>query len=213
MRGYTKIWIRLLLHRNEKVRISCAYLFRIRRGNKYLLIKGKKIEQYQPVGGVYKTFNSFEEIANGLDVQVERESTFFENRDLRVFVPGKNVLKFIKWFKTGKNRENNVIREFNEELVEPGFLPKESLTDARFEFIKQADCRLGYSNAFRCKEILIHDIYEVSFSKDIYWEELEKSVNKSNKQLILVLESDIEREAININGIEVKIGAHSKNVL
>nr|WP_241158244.1 hypothetical protein [Adlercreutzia sp. ZJ138] len=35
--------------------MSAAYLFRIKVGGKYLLIRGNRIkDQYQPVGGVYK---------------------------------------------------------------------------------------------------------------------------------------------------------------
>lgn len=39
------------------IRISFAYLFRIKIGNKYLLIlNGRNTGKYQPVGGVYKIY-------------------------------------------------------------------------------------------------------------------------------------------------------------
>lgn len=43
-----------ILFKNEEIRVSAAYLFRIKIENKYLLVKGNKISQYQPIGGVYK---------------------------------------------------------------------------------------------------------------------------------------------------------------
>lgn len=210
---YIRICLGLIGHRNEKIRISCAYLFRIKNGNRYLLIKGKKIDQYQPVGGVYKTYSSFGEIANKYEVSQERENFFYEQDDLRKYIPGKKVIKFIKWFNSGGNREFTVTREFCEELIKPGFLPQESLLDVKFEFIKQAECKLRYSKAFDCREILIHNIFEVSFSDQIFLDELIKSVTNSNDELIWASENDILREAINIDGTEMKIGAHAKEVI
>ena len=57
-----KILLQSLLRWNKKIRLSCAYLFQIKQDGKYLLIKGNRIEQYQPVGGVYKYYNSFNEV-------------------------------------------------------------------------------------------------------------------------------------------------------
>ncbi|MFR7650579.1 MAG: hypothetical protein ACLUYK_04905, partial [Eggerthella lenta] len=42
----------------KRIRISAAYLFRIKIDERYLLILGGNIDQYQPVGGVYKFFPS-----------------------------------------------------------------------------------------------------------------------------------------------------------
>ena len=210
---YIKIWAGLIAHRREKIRISCGYLFRLKYNNRYLLIKGRRINQYQPVGGVYKSFDSFRDVANRYEIVDEREHSFYEKYDLRIYLPGKNVIKFIRWFNTEKNREFTVTREFYEELIATRFLPQESLLDAKFEFIKQAECRLRYSNAFRCKEILIHNVFDVSFSNSVFLDKLIESVENSGNELIWASETDILREAVNIDGVEVKIGAHAKNVL
>lgn len=212
-KGYIKIWFGLLGHRKERIRFSCGYLFRIKMDNRYLLIKGKRIEQFQPIGGVYKYYSSFNDIKNSLNITEEQNSTFYEDGDLRVYVPGKNVLKFIRWFNSGKNREVNVTREFYEELIVPGYIPENAIIDAKFEFIKQAECKLGYSNAFRCKEVLIHNIYEVTFSDPTYLEKLNNVIDQGEKSLRFVSQSDIEREAVEVNGVENKIGAHAKNVV
>ena len=94
---YLKLSIALLFRRNERIRLSCAYLFRIKSGSKYLLIKGNRIDQYQPVGGVYKTYQSFQKTCNELGVTSEKEKSFYEKNDLRVYVLGKNVMRFIKY--------------------------------------------------------------------------------------------------------------------
>src|SRR5688572_11341028 len=38
----------------SRIRLSISYLFRIRAGDKYLLLKGRRFADYIPVGGVYK---------------------------------------------------------------------------------------------------------------------------------------------------------------
>ena len=54
--NYKRIWlfIQSVIHYNKDIRFSISYLYRIKIDDKYLLIKGSKIEQLQPVGGVYK---------------------------------------------------------------------------------------------------------------------------------------------------------------
>ena len=55
-----KIWSQSLIRWNKDIRLSCAYLFQIKQTNgRYLLIKGRRIDQYQPIGGVYKYHDSF----------------------------------------------------------------------------------------------------------------------------------------------------------
>lgn len=111
-----KIWFQSILRRNKKIRVSCAYLFQIKQDGKYLLIQGNRIDQYQPVGGVYKYYNSFKEVKSKLELKDESESHFYENGDLRLITKGKYLVKFIDWFETRKNREITVIRELFEEL-------------------------------------------------------------------------------------------------
>lgn len=135
-RKYIKIWI-MKNFKSKKIRISAAYLFRIVIDNKYLLVKNPKISnQYQPIGGVYKYFSSFSKIYNEYEITTEKNSLFFEEGDLRVYVKNNNVVKFIKWFKKGENREINVIREFVEEVVEKGILTLNSINEIEIEFIK-----------------------------------------------------------------------------
>ena len=75
--------------------MSCAYLFKIKQDGKYLLIKGNRIEQYQPVGGVYKYYNSFNGVKYKLELKDESKSHFYENRDLRLITTGRYLVKFL----------------------------------------------------------------------------------------------------------------------
>ncbi|WP_196808119.1 hypothetical protein [Leptotrichia sp. oral taxon 879] len=51
---------------------------KIKQNGKYLLIKGNQIEQYQPVSGVYKYYNSFNELKSKLKLKDESKSHFMK---------------------------------------------------------------------------------------------------------------------------------------
>ncbi len=92
-----KIWFQFLFRWNKNIRLSCAYLFQIKQDGKYLLIKGNRIEQYQPVGGVYKYYNSFNEVKSKLELEDESESHFYENGDLKLITKGRYLIKFLAY--------------------------------------------------------------------------------------------------------------------
>lgn len=53
----SKLWACFLastIYRYRHIRVSAAYIFKINIDGKYLLVKGRNIDQLQPVGGVYK---------------------------------------------------------------------------------------------------------------------------------------------------------------
>ena len=83
-----KIWYQSLLRWNKNIRLSCAYLFQIKHNDRYLLIKGKRIDQFQPVGGVYKYHNSFKRHKEKLELKDESEARFYEGGDLRLITKG-----------------------------------------------------------------------------------------------------------------------------
>ena len=120
----------------KKVRMSLSYLFSICIDNKYLLIKGGRVDQFQPLGGVFHYFDSFNEIKNRLNISDVTSSQFHDKNDLRIFVPGNNVLSVVDWFHSRKNRECTVTREFIEELVDTGVLEIQDLKEVQFEFKK-----------------------------------------------------------------------------
>lgn len=215
-RKYFGLWIstNVTKAREDQVRFSIAYLFRIKIDGKYLLVKNEKIaDQYQPVGGVYRNFDSFVDIANKLEVTDEKKENFRVPNDLRVYVQSKNVIKFLEWFKTRRNREVNVVREFIEEIIDKNILEIQNLRDIEFEFIRTYDSGLHYAEQFSSYEILLHDIFEVRLKSNDA-EKLKQYVDSSSDNyLILVEQTDILRKAVTIGGVDYKIGEQTINIL
>lgn len=216
-RKYFRLWISTNIGkaREKQVRFSLAYLFRIKIDGKYLLVENSKIaNQYQPIGGVYKKFASFDNIANELGVTYEKKTNFIVSDDLRVYVQSKNTIKFVKWFHTRKNREFNVIREFFEEIIDKNILEIQNLKDIEFEFIKTYDSGLHYTEQFGSYEILLHDIFEVRLKLNDVEEKLKQYIeSSSDNYLILVEQTDILRKAVTIGGVDYKIGEQTINIL
>lgn len=206
------LWSKKMIFWNKKVRFSIAYLYRIKIDNKYLLIKGGNIGQYQPVGGVYKYYKSFSDKIREYEICSESNKNFYEEGDLRFITKGKYILKIISWFNSGKNREINVDREFYEEIVTPGFLPEVAMKNMEVEFIKQTTPKMKYSTHFGMQEILIFNIFEARMSEEDL-SNLKLATEKYRGKLVLVESEDIEQECFDLNGKSIKIGAHSKNVL
>lgn len=213
---YLKLWINTNFGkaRKKQVRFSLAYLFRIKIEGKYLLVKNSKISnQYQPIGGVYKKFESFKTISDELGVTEEKKPNFRVPDDLRVYVQSKNTIKFVKWFHTRKNREFNVIREFFEEIIDKNILEVQNLKDIEFEFIKTYNSGLHYTEQFGSYEILLHDIFDVRI-KSHDAEKLKQYVDSSSDNyLILVEQTDIQRKTVTIGGVDYKIGEQTINIL
>ena len=175
-----------------------------------MLIKGNKIEQLQPVGGVYKFYDSFKNTFDSLELRSVHESAFYEKNDLRIYVRGKFLNKFLKWFETSKNRECTVDREFREELIETNYIDHSIMKDVKFEFLRRVNEGVHYSPHFKCKEILIFDIYDVILNEESE-NKIKQAVN-GNPNIMFVQYTDIEKECTDINGKSYKIGAHSKHI-
>lgn len=206
-----KISFDSLIHWNQKYRMSISYLFKIKIDNKYILIKGDRIDQYQPIGGVYKYYESFKDNFNKWGVQNENEESFYEKNDLRIYVKGKSLCKVIKWFETMKNREFSVDREFVEELIRTDILSDDALYNARFEFLCRQNSGVHVSQHFKCREVLIYDIIDVELRK----EDMDILVEKcqTGAPIILADYDSIDRECITIEGKSYKIGTHAKYIL
>lgn len=147
----------------SRVRISASYLYRIRVDGQYLLVKGKRFDQYQPVGGVYKTHTSSSGRRNDLKVLDDDLLTpdKVSEGDLRVRVPGRNLLSFVLWFEGERGRETDCWREFYEELVAPGILPHEFFRFVKYDRIERLYRPLRYSPWAKSKELLIADVLEL----------------------------------------------------
>ena len=147
----------------SRVRISASYLYRIRVDDKYLLVKGQRFDQFQPVGGVYKVHPSSSGRRRDLgvlddDLLVPDDVS---DGDLRVRVLGKNLLPFVRWFEEGRGRETDGWREFYEELIATDLLPREVFRVIKYDRIKRIYRPMQYSPWAASQELLIADILEL----------------------------------------------------
>ncbi|MEV5739908.1 hypothetical protein AB0L30_07600 [Microbispora rosea] len=150
-------------YRSSHIRISASYLFRIKIGNQYLLIKGKRFSQYQPIGGVYKVTPSAKATLNkigALDDNLVPIDEISEN-DLRIRIAAKNLVSFIRWFESGEARETSPWREFYEELIKSEILPSKDFPYIYHDYVRREFRPLRFSAYAQSLELLIADIYEL----------------------------------------------------
>lgn len=149
--------------RKKTVRLSVSYLFRIKVDEMYLLVRGKRWPQYQPVGGVYKVSPGAKAFMNEIgarDDDLVRVDTISRN-DLRIRIPGKNLFRFVRWFESGHSRESSPWREFYEELIKTGALPLSDFPFILADFIRRDIRKIRFSEYADSWELLIADIYEL----------------------------------------------------
>jgi len=202
-----KIYYQSLIRWNKNIRLSCAYLFRIRYNNKYLLIKGNRIDQYQPVGGVYKYYDSFNGLKENLELKDESESHFYENGDLRLVTIGKHLVKFLDWFDTKKNREITVIRELIEELEPSGISIENLIKQSQVEYLKTVKEPITFSTHFQMDELKIFEIFEVKIPKEILDDVLK------SEHYFSVKAEDIEKFCFTKDGLSKKISATARYIV
>jgi len=145
------------------VRLSVSYLFRIKIDNSYMLIKGRRWEHYQPVGGVYKASAGAKEMLDKIGardddlVPIDTVSL----HDLRIRIPATKLVPFVRWFESGHSRETSPWREFYEELIGPGILSSDDFPFILTDFIRREIRPIRFSPYAQSMEIFIADIYEL----------------------------------------------------
>lgn len=146
------------------VRISFAYLYRIKVGNKYLLVKNERgTEKYQPVGGVYKLErNEKIEVKNRYQVKDDDKISIDESsrEDYRLRIENKYLRKFMKRFDHEASREciNNLSREFKEELIDKSIVNWDRIS---YRYCGRHITELYWGGHFQCYELQLADIIEL----------------------------------------------------
>lgn len=162
-RRYLKLAVQSLRYWNESVRISASYLFRIEVDGRFLLVRGNRFPQFQPVGGVYKSTErgnpALRRIGAVDDSLIPFDSQL--EKDLRIRIKGKQLLPFLFWFESERGRERDPWREFHEELVAPGYLSLAAFPYISYEILQRRVNPLRYSHQAQCRELLIADIVEL----------------------------------------------------
>jgi hypothetical protein len=201
-------------YRKKHIRFSISYLYKIKVDDKYLLVRGNRLkDQFQPVGGVYKRHKSSDALFKKYKILDDEYMPIddISKDDLRILVPGINVLKFLKWFNSKEDRELSPEREFQEELVKPGIVSKKNFDKIDYEHLRTVETKIQYSEYFQCKEILIADIYEVNLN-DKQVKELRKLQTKSSKKFIWRDAQSIRKRGFNKEE-HVRISNSSKWIL
>ena len=197
----------------KNVYVSLSYLLRIKLNGseKYLLVKGSKIDQYQPVGGVYKL------VGNKCIIKewdAEPKSDMKNQKDLRFFVKAKHIPSIIKWFKSGNDREVGIWREFFEELVQTKIVSVKNFSTIKAEQIKTVEKVLVKENRFKDEtyHTLIYNIFSVELN-DKQAKELEKLMmnNSITDDYAFVNRDEIEKECFDDS--KKRIGQHTKHII
>jgi len=162
--GRIWLWLRCgTAYRNREIRFSVSYLFRIKLQDKYLLVKGNRINQFQPVGGAFKRYEESFPVLNKLGVLDDKHMPIdsVNAGDLRVRVKGRYVIPFIRWFESRQGREIDPWREFYEELVGPGIIDVKVFPYVSYRYIRTHQSPLRWSTHLQTYEILIAEVYEL----------------------------------------------------
>lgn len=208
-----KLFYLKYIQKEKLIRFSISYLFRIKLNGEYLLIKGNRIEQLQPIGGVYKYYDSFKKNIQDWDIKDDSGFPIDETskHDLRIRVPLQYVIKTIDWFKTKKNREYCVFRELYEELLSDEFFKDKNFNNLSIEYLKTNIKPITYSKYFKINEILIADIFELNLTKD--QEKILSDFIKVNNSFKVVSEDSIKRGSIDIDKKSYSIGEHTEKLI
>lgn len=182
-------------YRKKKLRLSISYLFKIKVYDKYLLVKGNRINQFQPVGGVYKYYDKA--FIEGLEFSEDSyiKSDEVSKNDLRIFIQGKYLIQFMRWFKKGIGRECSANREFFEELIEGNILPDDKFKVLNYKFVGRRTKGIYFDEFFKCHQILIADIFEF-IPSDEQQKVLMELSNKESQRYIWADEDVILRRGV-----------------
>ena len=156
------------INKEDYIRISFAYLYRINVNGSFLLVKnGRNILKYQPVGGAYKCTPEEKAVLTGKKYGVVDDDFIgideTSKDDYRMRVPARNLKKFVRRFIKTKLRENieDLSREFKEELIVSKILPKKHFKQIEYKFCGRHYTDLRFSTYNECYELLIADIVEL----------------------------------------------------
>lgn len=205
---------------NQYIRFSMSYQYIIKVQDKYLLVKNSNWNFYQHVGGKYKRFPQTQAILNKFDAQDDPKlsTSGLKKDDFAIYIPAKNAISFLDWFKAGEDREISHWREFQEELLDGekgNILSKENFAFVNYVKIDSVRTPVKKSTVFKCWEILQYDVLVLipAHSQEIELKELlKKGDTKDYKWADLEL---INNDGFNVHSkkTEYKIGEHTKWVI
>lgn len=130
-----------------------------------------------------------------------------------MFVPAKNLRKFVKRFNKTQDRElvSDLSREFKEELVETGILDFDNI---EYRYCGRHMTNIAFSRHFQCYELLLADVVELIPTKE-QEEKLRTLMKLDSGKYIWANEDEIKHCGI-VEGseqLEESIGDHTFKIL
>ncbi|MCM0673573.1 hypothetical protein NCC78_02405 [Micromonospora phytophila] len=161
------LWTTVLagtVYRATKIRVSIAYLVAVPVDGTQLLVRGHRITtQFQPVGGVFKYWLEDSEMVKRFDAA--HDSRFAPDarskKDLRLRLPGRSVHRLLRWFESRQDRELFPVREFHEELIEPGILRGEDFPYFDCAYLGTRNFPLRHDTFSGLRQLIIAEVYEL----------------------------------------------------
>lgn len=204
-----KLWIQHIKYWDQDVRLSIAYLFRLEVDGKYLLVKGNRLKkQFQPVGGVYKFYTEAKPTLEKWKYRPDTKmGNIDETDDLRIYIKGKYLLKFMEWFDSMRDREYDPYREFCEELLETKLLPVDLFGRLKYRKVKVHNDGVLYSRYMKCNELVYADIFDLELS-DEQKSLIREAVNQNPDVLCLASAEEMMSQCY--NGIEKNVGNNAE---
>ena len=205
------------LKKDTPVRISFAYLFRIKIGGKYLLVRNARgTGKFQPVGGVYKLLGDEKtELKNLYQVMDDDKISTDESsrNDYRLRLANQHLRKFVKRFDNGASREqlHDLSREFREEMVDTALV---NWNEISYRVCGRHISKLEYGKHFQIYELLLADIVELIPTKD-QEKDLELLMQKQSDQYIFATSAEIQALGINtdVGKLSETIADHSTKII
>lgn len=200
-------------YRNENIRLSFSYLFRIEVDGKYLLVRGHRMDnQFQPIGGVYKIYEEGNSFLNQIRATADTSmGNSDETDDLRLQIKGKDYFKFWDWFESMIDREYDPRREFEEELIDTGILPAEAFHKLKYRKVWTHNVGVTYSQPLKIHEVIYADIFEVKLT-DSQKQIIRDVVEQNTTQICLATIDEIRCRRYN-NSIPMNLGNNTPWIL
>lgn len=199
------------------IRISFAYLYRIKIGDKYLLVKNERgTGKDQPVGGVYKLFgNEKIELKNRYKVKDDNKISIDESsrNDYRLRIENRYLRKFVKRFdcKADRERIDKLSREFREELIDKNIVNWNHIS---YRYCGRHITELHWGKHFQCYELLLADIVELLPTPE-QEQDLRNLQNQHSENYRFVTAEEISSLGVNTNSGDLRetIADHSAKIL
>lgn len=201
----------------DKIRCSMSGLVRIVSDNCYLLVRGQRIEQFQPAGGVFKYTTAGWQVLKALGATYDQNIAIDDDsrHDLRVYLPKRRLAEFLEWYLSSTGREVSPEREFREEVTRNGLLDAVVFATPELEWSRTHVSGIHWTPYFKCYEILVAEIFEL-LPNSTQEAELRKSrANGQQQTLAWVTKEQIETRGWQDNAARqpLRISEHSSWLL